>query len=583
MRRTSANTPTRLAIVLSLLIATGATTRASAQLPQREPVVRIGLDQNAETVAIRSAEPVVIEGMRTLSARLSVVLAVDPKAATLRKADLQYRTVVELDEGNLIVVPSSQKLRIDPSGSPLSFDNKSYRGAIEVFGNSRGTLTVVNELPLEEYLFGVVPNELGPRTFGEIEALKAQTVAARTYIIKNLGQYRREGFDICDTDACQVYNGFGTEDPLSSRAVTETRGLVATFDGKPINALYSSTCGGSTENAENIFEEKTPYLVSTICAYKHPEPLAFEMNSSAKDWQTAVLQVAGVTTYKDAQAFLGLTTRVDPPAGGPAALAAFLRKTFYPEVRVDSDLTFMVEQGVLSQLRSLSTAEVLFRLIERKNAIELQQGTIIAWDGQKLTLNMAGQIREFELPRDALVFERFGDERIPRKSGAFVGGEYIDFRAEDGRVVLLAYRASPSTGEFADRYSRLASWQVYKSKQELDTAFRTLGIGTLTNFRVLGRGKSDRAVETEVSGTSGRRTLRALRVRTLLGLRDSLFHFDVVRNRAGELIGITFFGKGWGHGVGMCQVGAYGMARDGATAEDILKKYYHGIELKQLY
>ena len=90
-------------------------------------------------------------------------------------------------------------------------------------------------------------------------------------------------------------------------------------------------------------------------------------------------------------------------------------------------------------------------------------------------------------------------------------------------------------------------------------------------------------MNTEIVGTSGRRTVPALRLRTLLGLRDSLFSHDIERNAAGDVVGAMFFGRGWGHGVGMCQVGAYGMALDGATYEEILKKYYKGIELKKLY
>jgi stage II sporulation protein D len=90
-------------------------------------------------------------------------------------------------------------------------------------------------------------------------------------------------------------------------------------------------------------------------------------------------------------------------------------------------------------------------------------------------------------------------------------------------------------------------------------------------------------VTTEIVGTGGRRSVPALRLRTLLGLRDSLFSYDIERNAAGGVLGAMFFGRGWGHGVGMCQVGAYGMARDGATYEEILKKYYTGIQLQKLY
>ena len=135
----------------------------------------------------------------------------------------------------------------------------------------------------------------------------------------------------------------------------------------------------------------------------------------------------------------------------------------------------------------------------------------------------------------------------------------------------------------ADRYSRLALWQVHKTKTELDAAFKPLAVGEFTDMRVIQRGLSERPVNTEIVGTAGRRTVPALRLRTLLGLRDSLFSYDIERNAARSVLGATFFGRGWGHGVGMCQVGAYGMALDGATYEEILKKYYTGIELKKLY
>src|SRR6266446_5890204 len=100
---------------------------------------------------------------------------------------------------------------------------------------------------------------------------------------------------------------------------------------------------------------------------------------------------------------------------------------------------------------------------------------------------------------------------------------------------------------------------------------------------LLGRPADETAREWPVEGVRAQRTVRALRLRTLLGLRDSLFSFDIERNASGAVLGMTFYGRGWGHGVGMCQVGAYGMALDGATYEQILKKYYKGIDLKKMY
>ncbi|HEY2432269.1 MAG TPA: SpoIID/LytB domain-containing protein [Vicinamibacterales bacterium] len=558
---------------------------AAAAQPAAEPTVRIGLDQNAATVTVRSATPFTLEQHTSRTAAFANVLAIDAASAgsALRKSDLQYRLTVTLDDDTVLVLAPGSHLRIAPTDALLEIGDRAYRGVLEVFANSRRTLTVVNELPLETYLAGVVPNELSPVTFGQLEALKAQAVAARTYISRNLGQSKDEGYDVCASDACQVYLGARTEDPLAAQAVSETRGIVATYGGKPINALYSSTCGGRTEDAENIFHEKVPYLVSVNCEYQHPRPLPFATSRSIPDWKRGVLAAAHVTTFAEAARFMGLPDRGEPPTpASPAALATFIRQTFYPSVITASDLTFLEDQGILPASGTAPTEELLFRLIDRKNAFEWQQGVLVAWDGTKMRLLVNGQPKEFTLQADALIYQRVGDDRLPLAGGAWIGGELVDLRAEEGTIAMLVFRinfANPAE----DRYSRLAMWQVRKTAAELNAAFRTLAIGDLTDVRVTERGASDRAVSTEVVGARGRRTLPALRIRTLLGLRDSLFSFDIERNARGALLGMTFYGRGWGHGVGMCQVGAYGMALDGAGYQEILKKYYTGIELQKLY
>ena len=567
----------------SCLIAAALVLAAIAQ-PATEPIVRIGLTQNASTVTIRSESAFTIDQRTTRSATFSSVLALDPAATgPLRKSDLKYRLTVELDGDTMLVMGAGARVRIEPGTAPLELDTRAYRGALEIFGNSRRTLTVVNELPLEDYLRGVVPNELSPTTFGQLEALKAQAVAARTYLERNLGQYRDEGYDVCATDTCQVYFGARTEDPLATQAVLETRGLVATYEGKPINALYSSTCGGRTEDAEHIFNERVPYLVSTSCEYKHPQPLPFTTTRSIPDWKAGVLAVAQVSTFAGAARFMGLSDRGEPASlSDSGALASFVRQTFYPSVATASDLAFLNEQGILPVNGAVAPADLLFRLIDKKGAFEWQQGVLTSWDGTKMRLLVGGQPKEFALAPDALVYQRIGDERLALTKGSWIGGELIEFRAENGTIPMLVYRinfANPA----ADRYSRLAIWQVHKTAAELDTAFRGLAIGDFADLRVIERGASERAISTEVVGSRGRRTVAALRIRTLLGLRDSLFSYDVERNARGAVLGATFYGRGWGHGVGMCQVGAYGMALDGATFDEILKKYYKGIELKKLY
>jgi len=111
-----------------------------------------------------------------------------------------------------------------------------------------------------------VPNELSAGGFPLLEAHKAQAIAARTYALRNRGQFMSQGYDLLPTTRSQVYRGLVSENPLSSRAVDETRGVIATYNGEPINAVYTSTCGGRTEDAENIFNDAVPYLKARECA-----------------------------------------------------------------------------------------------------------------------------------------------------------------------------------------------------------------------------------------------------------------------------------------------------------------------------
>ncbi len=168
----------------------------------------------------------------------------------------------------------------DEKNAPVRFNEKPYRGKIEVFANTHGTVTVVNVIGLEDYVRGVVPNEL---SYPALEALKAQAIAARTYAVKNRGQFSSEGFDLLPTTRSQVYRGLSSETTLTTRAVDETRGIVATYNGEPINALYTSTCGGRTEDAGNIFNDAIPYLRGRECAVEGKAAFAPFMIKSSRD------------------------------------------------------------------------------------------------------------------------------------------------------------------------------------------------------------------------------------------------------------------------------------------------------------
>ena len=128
-----------------------------------------------------------------------------------------------------------------------------YHGAFEIVRSEKGNgFYIVNIVEMQEYLKGVVPNEM-PIRFG-LEALKAQAVAARNYVLTPRTQAYKD-FSVVDSVASQVYYGANTEEDIATRAVMETDGIVALYDNQPILALYSSTAGGYTESYANAFSD----------------------------------------------------------------------------------------------------------------------------------------------------------------------------------------------------------------------------------------------------------------------------------------------------------------------------------------
>lgn len=129
-----------------------------------------------------------------------------------------------------------------------------YRGAIKITRGTAtpaGRLAVVNVVELEDYVPGVVVNE-SLNSF-HVEALKAQAIAARGYAVANIGRFASQGFDIVDSSSSQVYRGVISETTKAVQASLDTTGLVASYNGQIISALYSSSFGGHSENNEWIF------------------------------------------------------------------------------------------------------------------------------------------------------------------------------------------------------------------------------------------------------------------------------------------------------------------------------------------
>lgn len=364
---------------------------------------------------------------------------------------------------------------------------RPYRGSFEVSLDEMGRLKLVNKVALEDYLYGVLPAEMSASA--PLEALKAQAVVARTVALSSIGRHAKDGFDVCATTHCQVYEGAYREKDSTAvhAAVDGTRGQVVTYAGKLAGEVkYFSTCGGFTESAEDIWGTQVPYLVGVAC-------------------------------------------------GGEAAI------------------TGSGGNGDVNGGASADTGG--------------GTGAGVTQNGQDGSGSSAGL-----------------------KSGQ--GGE-ADLSSEEAMRRFL-----DSAGNDFCKDSSRHRWAVTLSLAEVnrlvsvnlpgylgDPALKT---GEVLDLMPVSRTKHGALVAIEIRTTTGAYQLKGeLRIRNLLGgpvaVPSAAFVVDRNVTAEGRLSGFTLRGAGYGHRVGMCQTGAYGMARAGYGYEDILRHYYIGVQVQTVY
>lgn len=334
-------------------------------------------------------------------------------------------------------VPSATTLIFDvESGQGRYWANKTdriYRGQIDIGFAQKGYLRITNLLNMEEYLCGVLPSEM-PGNW-PAEALKAQAVAARSEAYNKLTRHKNEGYNFCSDVHCQAYNGAKVETKATNAAVDNTQGEVALYDRKPIDAVYSNSCGGHTQG--NIFGDRI------AIAYLKEKPDTIEN---------------------------------------------FV--FFFP-----------------------------------LSALELEDWL---WGA------------------DIPVF--CNNENFSRRS---------NFR-----------------------------WMRIYSRQELEELInKKINIGRLISIDILERNISSHVHRIQIVGSRKKHIIeKELNIRQILdNLRSGMFNIDIKLGKKGLPVEFLFYGGGWGHGVGMCQVGAATMAQKGYTYEDILKFYYNDIQIKRMY
>jgi stage II sporulation protein D len=322
------------------------------------------------------------------------------------------------------------------STARVTIGTAQYRGIAEVMKNAAGTLAGINEVGMEEYLYGVVPRELGPSVYPEAEAQKAQAVAARTYAHSSLGKHWNNGYDVVATVQDQVYGGSAAEHSISTAAVNATAGIVATYNGAMISALFYATSGGKTSNVEDVFSTSSPYLRTVWDA-----PAGQELPSVS-----ALLTDLRTPTWTGAY-------------GG-----------FHSYHRWNYSWTMAQMSCVVGDFANKPVGNV--------NAINILARS-----------STSGRVTQIEFVTDA--------------------------------------------GTFTETGTAIRSAMPY---------INSSGVPTL--------------------------------------LPSTLFVIERVTNSSGALTGYRAYGGGNGHGAGLAQTGAVGMARAGHTYDQILKKYYTGIALQ---
>jgi stage II sporulation protein D len=484
---------------------------------------------------------------------------------------------------------------------PIAIGERRYHGSLQLRVSGQ-ELLVINLLDLETYLCGTVPVEMGPAVFPELEALKAQAVAARTYAVAHLGDHQEEGYDLCASPACQAYHGVTVQHPLTDRAVSETTGLIMTYQGVPIDAMYTSTCGGRTDPAALIFPDRAqPYLQGAACAWERP----LHLLGSAADgpWQErsevaeelALVALALEPDQAGPGQVLGRVARLCsgrlPDLGGTVDAADFAAALLAAAGLAEAAAILPAAEPpvpALLRLSDLLDVELGPPLVQWHHGWHLQ-AALAALELQGIVLRDHGEAvprpegvgiyphradRSEPLPIPLPLFESWQARWRRLAQLSILPGTRLERLRIGDRVLALVVQRSSGDGE-ADRRSAWSSWTREQIWSELG---HRLGMPDLEDLRVTARSPGGRVIALTAVARSGRtRQWRGFAVRQALDLPECLFTMHRIRRDGVELV--RFLGRGWGHGVGLCQNGAFGLARAGKTFDEILKTYYRGVEI----
>jgi stage II sporulation protein D len=254
----------------------------------------------------------------------------------------------------------------------------------------------------------------------------------------------------------------------------------------------------------------------------------------------------------------------------------------------------LVSEGVLSPFpdntlrtnRALSRTQaisLLARAAERAGPPALLTAEFAGVTEGQLTVMLDEAAASYPLDPAVRLFRNLDGTRVAASGLTLAVGDRVDFVVQDGRVTYLEAEQTRK-GVAADRSSRYYRWEVRMTPAEVAKAVSRYGsVGVIQDVEPRRIGVSGRVVDLAVIGDKGELVLKGLKVRWGLGLRENPLLIERERDGNGRVERFVFTGKGWGHGVGLCQVGAFGMAQSGSTYQQILEHYYSQIRLEKAY
>lgn len=260
-----------LFFLLSIFFPASNSFSRSIPLPDSEPTIRVCLTENNKRLTLH------LDGSYKLSYQDAGIAAVSNSPisfsysvhgtplASLPNQQIRFYSPIKIEPADSTIPDATAK---DSGG--ITFNSQTYPGEMEIVPESDGSFRLINFVPLETYLRGVVPNELVNNLKpSELQACMAQAIAARNYAFFRMSDADSfangpgaNGFDVYSDTRDQVYSGMQRYKPLADSAIELTSGMIVEYDGQPARCFFHSTCGGHTENVQNVWQGQPalPYL-----------------------------------------------------------------------------------------------------------------------------------------------------------------------------------------------------------------------------------------------------------------------------------------------------------------------------------